>query len=171
MTLSQYVPISGSGAVKFDPYFIRSAATSGIAFPSPWPDLRDNDFPVAEARKAIAEVKELRPYWSGEFYPLIERIDADESNWCAWQFHRPDLDAGFAVLFRRSKSPFVSTDCALRGLDPAAEYEVIFKETYDVKEKRVMSGAELRALRVEIGNAPGSVLVIYKRHQKKGEHE
>jgi len=163
MTLSQYVPISGSGAVKFDPYFIRSAATSGIAFPFPWPDLRDKDFPVEEARKAIAEVISLRPYWLGDFYPLIERIDADESNWCAWQFHRPDLDAGFAVFFRRSKSPLVSIDCALRGLDPAMKYEVVFKETFDVKEKRVMSGAELRALRVEIGNAPGSVLVMYKK--------
>jgi len=67
------------------------------------------------------------------------------------------------VFFRRSKSPLVSIDCALRGLDPAMKYEVVFKETFDVKEKRVMSGAELRALRVEIGNAPGSVLVMYKK--------
>ena len=161
--LSQYVPISGSGAVKFDPYFIRSAATSGFAICGPWPDPRCEDFPVEDARKAITEVKALRPYWSGDFYPLIEKIDADERNWCAWQFHRPDLDAGFAVLFRRSQSPFASIDVALRGLDPAAEYEVAFKETYEVKQKRAMSGANLRTLRVEIGNTPGSVLVIYNK--------
>lgn len=160
-TLSQYVPISGSCIIGFAPYLVRSAATSGVCWSLP--DPRDKDFPVEQARKAFEEIKSLRPYWSGDFYPLIERIDADERNWCAWQFHRTDLDAGFAVFFRRSRSPFVSIDVALRGVNPAAEYNVTFKETYEVKEKRAMSGTKLRTLRIEIGNAPGSMLVMYEK--------
>jgi len=167
-TLSQYTPLSGSIVTSFDPYAIRSAATTGVAFSLPTP--LDQDFPVEEARLAFEEIRSLRPYWSGDFYPLIERIDADESNWCAWQFHRPDLDAGFAVFFRRSKSPLSGNEVALRGLDPAAKYEVTFKETYEVKEKRTMTGAKLRTLRVEIGNAPGSVLVIYMKKGISGNH-
>ena len=159
--LSQYVPMWGSMVVGFDPYLVRSAATTGVSFGLP--DPRNKDFPVEQARKAFEEIKSLRPYWSGDFYPLLEKIDADEHNWAAWQFHRPDLDAGFAVFFRRAKSPFTSMETALRGLDPAAQYEVAFKETYEIKEERAMFGAELHTLRVELGKAPGSMVVIYKR--------
>jgi hypothetical protein len=57
----------------------------------------------------------------------------------------------------------VGLDTALRGLDSNADYEVTFAETYDVKEKRVITGAELGKLRVEIGSAPGVMLVRYPR--------
>ncbi|MCX6972537.1 MAG: alpha-galactosidase [Verrucomicrobia bacterium] len=157
--LSQYVPLSASLIHGFDPYRVRSGATSGVGFCL---DPRDKMFPVEQARRAVEEIRSLRPYWSGDFYPLVERIDSDDRNWCAWQFHRPDLDAGFAVFFRRSKCPFVLVEIALRAIDPHANYKVAFKETYDVKEERTMSGADLAKLRVEILDAPGSVLVTYE---------
>ncbi len=158
--LSQYLPISGNPIFGFEPYHVRSSATSGVAIAL---DPRDETFPVEQARLAIEEIRSLRPYWSGDFYPLVETIDLDERNWCAWQFHRLDLDAGYAVFFRRSKCPFVLAEMALRALDAHAQYNVTFKEHYDVKEERTMSGAELAKLRVEIPNVSGSVLVTYRK--------
>ena len=53
----------------------------------------------------------------------------------------------------------LGTFCAI---DPHANYKVAFKETYDVKEERTMSGADLAKLRVEILDAPVSLLVAYE---------
>lgn len=41
-------------------------------------DPRDDTFPVEQARLALEEIRSLRPYWSGDFYPLVETIDLDE---------------------------------------------------------------------------------------------
>ena len=51
----------------------------------------------------------------------------------------------------------------LRGLEPKTRYRVTFAETFDVKETRTMTGAELAKLRVEIGSAPGSLMVRYQK--------
>jgi len=159
-TLSQYVPLSANCISRFDPYHVRANATAGVAFT---PDPRGKSFPIGQARCAFDEIKMLRPYWSGDFYPLLDRIDVDEHNWCAWQLHRSDLNAGFAVFFRRSQSSFVTADVTLRGLDPKMRYEVTFKETYDIKEKRIMLGTELQQQRIEITSKPGSFLLIYRK--------
>jgi alpha-galactosidase len=83
--------------------------------------------------------------------------------WCAWQFHRLDLEAGFGVFFRRPRSEQRTFEASFGGLDPKATYEVTFAETYDVKEKRVMTGAALGKLRVEIDSTPGVMLVRYRQ--------
>ncbi len=113
-------------------------------------------------RRAAAEIRSLRPLYLGDYYPLIE-TDLDERHWCGWQFDRPDLGQGLAICFRRSASRDAARDVSLQGLDPDARYEVTFAETYDVKEKRLLTGRELTRLRVEIGKAPGSLLVRYSK--------
>jgi hypothetical protein len=73
---------------------------------------------------------------------------------------------GFRIrrFFRRPKSKStIHARYRPAGLDPKAPYEVTFAETYDVKEKRVMTGAELGKLRVEVGSAPASLLVRYRK--------
>jgi hypothetical protein len=94
---------------------------------------------------------------------MSSRPNSYENAWCAWQFDRPDLEAGYTIFFRRPKSSEAAFDAALRGVDSNSDYEVTFAETYDVKEKRVITGAELGKLRVEIGSAPGVMLVRYRR--------
>ena len=125
-------------------------------------DLRSNYIPRDQLKKAIEQLKQLRPFWLGDYYPLTAMV-FDESKWCGWQFDRPDLKAGYAIFFRRSKSSVSAMDAALRGLDPKARYEVTFSEAYDVTEKRVMTGAALGNLRVEIGSAPGVMLIRYRK--------
>jgi hypothetical protein len=95
----------------------------------------------------------------GDFYPLFPH-SYDQDVWYGYQFHRPDLDAGFAVLFRREACPERSTEVALRGLDRAASYEVII---HDTGETRVETGAALAAFRADIEYPPGSLIVFYRK--------
>jgi len=157
--LSLYVPLHSAGCWGFDPYTFRSVATTGTNI---CPDTRPADFPAELAKAAVAEAKALRPLYLGDYYPLTA-VTLDESHWIGWQFHRPDLGRGFAVFFRRPQSPYTTLDARLRGLEPAATYEVTFKESYESRETRRLAGADLGRLRVEIANAPGSLLVTYRK--------
>jgi len=155
--LSLYVPLHAGGCWGFDPYVFRSIATTGTSL---CPDARPATFPAALAKAAIAEAKSLRPFYLGDYYPLTS-VSLDETHWCGWQLDRPDLGKGCAVLLRRPKSPYTILEATLRGLDPAATYEVTFAEGYEPGPAKRMSGKDLAHLRVEIGQAPGSVVVRY----------
>jgi alpha-galactosidase len=158
--LSLYVPLHAAGCWGVDPYCFRSVATMGTHFCG---DLAR--WPAAEARRAIAEMKALRPLYLADFYPLLE-INTNEHAWCAWQFDRPELGRGFAMVFRRAQSEYVTAEIALHGLDAKANYEVILAETYKPQPARSMSGSELARLRITLDTAPASVLVTYRKLSK-----
>ena len=154
--LSLFVPLSSTSLWSFDPYTVRSGATTGA-------DLCMNvtapDFSPTDARRAITEIKTLRPLSLGDYYPLTE-INLDETQWCAWQFDRPELGQGYAVFFRRDKATSGALTAGLHGLDPKAIYEVTFA---DAGTKRRMTGADLmHGLNVVIPAAPGSALATYR---------
>jgi hypothetical protein len=67
------------------------------------------------------------------------------------------------MFFRRPKSAQATYQAKLQGIDPKSSYEVTFAETFDVGSKRVMTGAELAHLKVNIDHAPGSLLVRYQK--------
>ena len=157
--LSMWVPFHAQILNEVDPYYFRSTATTGVAIGL---DLNSHYVPIDELRKAIAELKMLRPYWLGDYYPLTP-INLKQDAWCGWQFNRPDLNAGFAMFFRRPKSAQAGYEANLRGIDPKSSYEVSFAETYDIRSKRVIPGSELAHLHVDINQAPGSLLVRYRR--------
>lgn len=156
--LSLYVPLHAAGAWAFDPYTFRSVATTGTSLCM---DTRKG-LDAALAKQAIAEAKALRPFYTGDYYPLLP-ITTDESHWCGWQLDRPDLGEGIALFFRRPGSPYPAVDAGLRALDAGARYQVSFSETYAEKEKQTLTGAELAHLRVQLTAAPSSVLVKYKK--------
>ena len=157
--LSMWVPFDAQILNAVDPYNFRSTATTGVAIGL---DLQSPYVPLDELRKAIAELKMLRPYWLGDYYPLTP-INIEQDTWCGWQLNRPDLNAGFAMFFRRPKSSQTSYQAKLQGIDLKSSYQVSFAETYDAGSKRVMTGRELANLRVDIKHAPGSVLVRYRK--------
>jgi len=157
--LSMWVPFDANILNGADPYNFRSTATTGVAIGL---DLGSPYVPIAELRKAIAELKMLRPYWLGDYYPLTP-INLRQDTWCGWQFNRPDLNGGFAMFFRRPKSAQTSYEAKLEGIDPASSYDVSFAETYDVGSKHVMTGSELAHLRVDINHTPGSLLILYQK--------
>ncbi|MCY3018007.1 MAG: alpha-galactosidase [Planctomycetota bacterium] len=160
--LSLYVPLHSAGVWSFDPYPMRSVATTGMNLCM---NTLGKEFSAELAARGIKEVKALRPYYLGDYYPLTE-IVLGEHGWCGWQFDRPELGGGFAMFFRRAQSRYTGLEAQLRGLDPDATYEVSFFETFDLKEKKALKGAELAKLPVSIATAPGSLLVMYKKAAK-----
>ncbi|MGD0090948.1 MAG: glycoside hydrolase family 36 protein, partial [Planctomycetota bacterium] len=157
--LSLYVPLHSAGVWSFDPYLMRSVATTGL---NVCLNTLGKDFATDALVRGLKEVKTLRPYYLGDYYPLTE-INLDERSWCGWQFNRPDLGGGFAVFFRRAQSRYTGLEAQLQGLEAEAVYEVSFFETFDLKEKKTLKGAELAKQPVGISAAPGSVMVMYKK--------
>jgi len=154
--LSLYVPLHSGGVWGFDPYRWRSIVTVGTSLCM---DQKSKYYDREAAKKMIAEAKRLRPYFLGDFYPLLT-VPKDQSVWVAWQYDRPDLGEGMAMAFRRQSSPYTKASLELRTIDPKAKYEV---EWVDRKKKQVVSGKELQALEIEIGQKEQSVLVVYKK--------
>jgi alpha-galactosidase len=154
--LSLYMPLHSAGAWSYDPYAFRSVATTAVVLPG---NIWQGDYAFDAAKRATEEVKDLRPLWLGDYYPLLP-VNLDESQWCGWQFDRPDLGQGFAMLFRRPKSQYTTVQVALHGLDRKAKYEVTF---VDAKKKLMLTGAELATLRVDSDKSPGSVLIKYRK--------
>ena len=59
----------------------------------------DKDFPMERAKRQVQLYKRVRPLLSGDFYPLTDCTL--EKPWLAYQFHRTDLNRGFALIFKR----------------------------------------------------------------------
>jgi hypothetical protein len=125
-------------------------------------------FPKAAAKAAIAEWQELREYFLGDFYLLLP-LTVSAHDWCAWQFHRADRDAGIAVFFRRHRSPFPAMRASLKRIDPQACYRITTATGYRPSRPRTLTGKALAELRIGIAAQPGSLLLRYQRLEE-GQH-
>jgi alpha-galactosidase len=161
--LFRWVPMHGCGNFGYEPsYEFRSAMTAGniLAPSNAEGHLNTADADTVDAvRRTVAIYRKIRPYMLGDFYPLFPH-NASDKVWFGYQFHRSDLDAGMAVLFRRKESLDKAATIRLKGLDANANYEAAFE---DSEAKRLMPVRSLSSLRVEIGSAPGSAIVYYRR--------
>jgi hypothetical protein len=126
------------------------------------PALMHKTFPMALARRAIREWKGLRPFFLGDLHLLLP-LTASPHDWCAYQYHRPALDDGFAMFFRRHASPFGRMEVGLRWIDPKAKYEVSLSANYRESPRKRMTGQRLGRLTIAIPDKPGSVLLRYRR--------
>ncbi len=183
--LARWAPLFGGGVWNFTPYGTRGQIIGGFTFgfhiehrDFADPDsadrlpshdilargktLLDDDFPLAAARAAIAEWKSIRPFFLGDFYTLLP-ITASLHDWCAWQFHRDDQQAGVAMFLRRHRSPFPSMQVALKRVQADAYYEVSLSSGYEEAPRRRMSGQELTQLNIAIEDKPGSILLRYRQ--------
>jgi hypothetical protein len=123
-------------------------------------DLRAPYIPLDQVKRGVEELKCLRRFWLGDYYPLTD-ITLDERAWTGWEFYRPDLKAGFPVFLRQALSQQQALETGLRGVDPAASYDVTFVKDYEVTERRGMTGKQLAQVHVEIDSRPGSLLIKY----------
>jgi len=155
--LSQYIPLFTACGWTPDPYEFRSSATGGAI--SQW-DFLSPDFPLEPARATMAEAKANGPYWYGDFYPLTACGTALD-NWAAYQFHRPDLDAGLVLAFRRAECPYPVIELALSGLSPDRTYKLeLVNDAREVTEL-TRDGAELmKSFELRLPKH-GSVVVRY----------
>jgi alpha-galactosidase len=157
--LSRWVPLHTAAVWTFAPYDFRSSLATGVI---PYMDIRAADYPTEAAKAAFRELKRLRPFWLGDFRTLVP-LTASAHDWAAYQCHRQDLAAGFAVFLRRHESPYPTCSAALRWIEPGAAYDVRMSPDYTQAPPVRMSGAELASLAVTIGERPGSLLVEYRR--------
>ena len=165
-----------------DTYHFRSGMAPGLAFAlfnvAGYPNQVGNfipaDFPYDWMRNMVAQLKLVRPYYYGDYYPLLpcsansdcstdpskERSAAFE--WAAWQFNRPEQGDGMVQAFRRDEDDETTKDLRLRGLDTAATYEIT---NLDTKTPTTVSGKELmqQGLHVEIKEKRGAVIIVYRK--------
>jgi len=124
----------------------------------------DKDFPMKLARRQVERYKRIRHLLSGDFYPLTPC--SLEEPWVGYQFHRNDLDEGFALLFRRSvssKAVYPLSDAfklRLRGLNPQNRYNVHFERGN--RDEMLTSDTLSKGIDITINEVPGVEMVIYK---------
>ena len=124
----------------------------------------DKDFPTAQAKRQVDRYKRIRPLLPGDFYPLTPcSLDA---SWIAYQFHRSDLDKGFALVFHRpekSQNMYLSQEsfsARLRGLDPENTYSVRFEST---GQQQTLRGSALRkGIELQMPKARTAELITYE---------
>ncbi|MGQ9591695.1 MAG: hypothetical protein ACUVYA_15535 [Planctomycetota bacterium] len=163
--LWRWIPMHGCGVFGLEPsYVFRSGMTTGnilcVAGAKGTLATAEPETEAAVAR-TVAAYKALRPYMVGDFTPLAPH-DASQGVWFAYQFHRPDLQAGMAMAFRRRECAEASRRLQLSGLDPAARYRV---RNFDSGALAEAAGRELieDGALVEIPERPGAAILLYER--------
>jgi alpha-galactosidase len=145
-------------ADRVDVYGFRSgmAPMTGMGY-----DTRRGDYDFALLRKLVDQWRQVAPNYWGDYWPLTG-WSVEPDVWMAWQFDRPEAGEGLVQAFRRPRSPYESARLKLRGLDPAATYEL---RNFDVEGTVKAAGKELmdKGLLVAIDNCPGAVTIVYKR--------
>jgi alpha-galactosidase len=119
------------------------------------------ELPLDFIRTRLAEEVAVRPYFYGDFYPLVSFSLAADA-WAAWQFDRPDLGEGMVLALRRQNSPFPRLEARLAGLDPDGRYEW---RSLDSGATIQLTGRALmeQGVSIEIAEKPGTALFVYKR--------
>jgi alpha-galactosidase len=152
-----FVPASGTGNGDPRKYWFRSAAMGGAVVMG-W-ELTPG-FNLNAALEDVAEFRETRGYFYGDYYPLTPYATGDDA-WAAFQWDRPEEGDGIVAAFRRPLAQQSTIEVKLAGLDPGADYEVSY-EDYGITV--VKTGRELAAgLTLKIPEAPASLVVKYRR--------
>ena len=160
--MALWIPYYGTGVGAVSDYIVRSHWC-------PWlgigPDLPGNKSTWAQYHRMIAELRQVAPYFTGDYYPL-SAYSLDNTAWMAWQFDRPDLGEGMVQVFRRAESFYESARIPLRGLEPGARYRVT---DLDSGRSQELTGQELTAqgLKVSMEKQPCARVLLYKNVGKK----
>jgi alpha-galactosidase len=132
--LACWVPISSGGCVcpPGDTYYFRSNLSAALVEGGFCNDVSTfeaflagtDDYPWAWYRRMLDEYYSARPLFYGDVYPLTSITTLPDA-WLAYQLHRPDLDQGLILAFRRAQSPHPDAVFRLKGLDPSQCYRFI----------------------------------------------
>ncbi|MBI4550873.1 MAG: alpha-galactosidase [Candidatus Latescibacteria bacterium] len=125
--LSQYLPnnLFVAHLSRLDEYSFHSTLASSLCLG--W--IADApDFDAQTGKRLLDRYRAVRHLLIGAWYPLLP-YSRDLHDWIASQYHRPDLDEGMVLAFRRPHSPYRTADVSLRGLDAHATYDLSFDRT------------------------------------------
>ena len=123
----------------------------------------DKAFPFDEAKKQIVLYKRIRHLLSGDFYPLTSC--ALDNKWLAYQFHRNDIDEGFAIVFKRKEDSSEKNGLRmfLKGLNPEYDYRLYFQRS---GKEMMIHGNEIEdGIDVSVPDTPGAEMIIYNYEQ------
>jgi alpha-galactosidase len=151
----------GPYATSQNLYLMRLGYNAGYGINPGAAGVNNRDW-VAFIKQAIAECREVQPYFYGDFYAL-QPYSLSDSAWTGWQWDRPALKDGVAILLRRPHSPAAVMPLGLQHLEPASTYEVEVRTAYGRGRQLQMKGRELNGFQVKLTEAPASVLVFYRR--------
>jgi alpha-galactosidase len=160
--LGLWVPLSAGICDQQETYRFRSGLGPGmVLIMAEFEKNSRNHFALDWLQQRLHELNEVRDYFLGDFYPLLNFTLAEDA-WAAWQFDRPDLGTGVVLAFRRPQSPMVAATFLLRGLELNAQYEFRDLDSGDVTQ---LSGKECleRGLPVAIPTQPAARLLIYRK--------
>jgi alpha-galactosidase len=157
--LASWFPFYGTGTSKTSTYLVRS--TLCPHFTACW-DQRDNGLDWVNLKRLMDQWKAFAPNYFGDYYPLTP-YTLDDSEWIAWQFHRPADGQGMVQAFRRQNSIYLTAQLPLHALDPDARYVVV-----DVDQPEALtefSGSELRSpgIPVTMREKPSAVVYTYEK--------
>ena len=156
--LSQYLPnnVFMAPVNRMDDYSFDSALPTSLCLG--W--IADApDFDPRRARELLARYRGIRHLLVGAWYPLLPYSRRAE-DWMASQYHRPDLDEGLILAFRRPASPYRTVEVSLHGLDPEAQYLLRWEEP---GEERTLRGEDLADGFPLTLPEPGRSLLIHYR--------
>jgi alpha-galactosidase len=157
--LSQYLPNSTFVAPinRMDDYSFHSALPTSLCMG--W--IADApDFDAKRGRRLLTRYLQLRHLLVGAWYPLLP-CSRDAKEWIAAQWHRPDLNEGMILAFRRADSPYRTVEVALRGLDAQATYELRYESAGT--KKRVTGAALMGSFLLTLPERHRSELIVYGR--------
>jgi alpha-galactosidase len=155
-SLSQYLPnnLITVPLTRLDDYSFHSTLAASLV-PSWIADAPD--FDAARARHLLSRYRQVRRLLVGQWYPLTP-YSRDSRQWLASQYHRPDLQEGMILAFRRLQCETHELRVALRGMDANADYELVADKTWSA------TGAQLmESVHVPLANKPRSGLITYRR--------
>jgi alpha-galactosidase len=160
--LGLWTPLSVGCCDREDSYVFRSALGPGmVLIMYEFEKDTQKHFSLDWLRAMLDQLNGVRPYFLGDFYPLVSFSLADDG-WSAWQYDRPDLGEGMVLALRRPESPFSLMMPRLRGLKPDSQYELRDLDSGGVIQR---AGRDLceTGLQLEISQRPGSRLITYKK--------
>ena len=157
LTLCEYLPYIACAVWTMDPYTVRSTATQGIACNF---DILNPDFDFKSAENVLAETKELKELWNGDFYPLT-RAAVDESIWAMFQLAKGNQGAIYA--FRRAHCEESAKTVKFNAVEPDKNYKLTFIDENLVRTEKEYSGKDLaNGIEVTIPNKRNSLIVKYQ---------
>jgi alpha-galactosidase len=170
MGLSYWLPLHGAGLWGALPskefcstYRVRSTMGPAMQLSSfvreTYP-IQDN-YPWEWFRKMCQEYLRARPFYVGDYYPLIEPVSASLDQWAVYQMDRPDLAQGMIMAFRRKEAPWETGTFRLKALDSEALYEI---ENADTNIIEANVGEKLASgLEISLPTPETSALFFYRK--------
>lgn len=163
--LTHWLPLHATSPFNKTPgdtYRFRSVIAPGVCFGMDECGNLSYDektYPWDWHRKMLEDQRRARQFWYGDLYPLTSCSTAPDA-WIALQLHRPDLNAGVILAFRRAASPIAAAELRLGGILPGREYTF---EDADSRATWNVAGSALSeaGLRFEMPQPRSSRLVFY----------